>query len=115
MAPRSLKGSVKTGKHWAAFWLELHGRRLGIGRGGPRAAGPRSAKRTYKAVHRGVLVAAEYAMAEGGEDGATAFGIDVSQFKSAIGDDKAASYSNNTIKGFEELTAKKRMRTHTHA
>ena len=37
--------------------------------GGPRAAGPRAAKRTYMALKRGVLVAAEYAVAERGEEG----------------------------------------------
>ena len=54
----------KGGKRWAALWLQVHGRRLGIGKGGKRTV-----KRTgtYMAVKKGVLAAAEYAMAEGGD------------------------------------------------
>jgi len=57
-------GLGKKGKRWAALWLQVHGRRLGIGKGGKRTV-----KRTgtYMAVKKGVLAAAEYAMAEGGD------------------------------------------------
>ena len=37
-----LKRLGEKGKHWAALWLKLHGRRLGIGRGAARGRPARS-------------------------------------------------------------------------
>jgi len=102
------------GRRWAKRWREVYGARLGLNR-------ERQAKQiklgTYTAVKKGVLAAAEYAVAAGGGadlaggDAVTSLGVEVSFFASAVGDDKKEAYSNKAFEDFDKLTANKQLRT----
>ena len=90
------------GRRWAKTWREVYGARLGI------QCHKEHAKKvklgTYTAVKKGVLAAAEYAVAARGADlgggAATALGVEVSLFAAALGDDKKEAYNNKAFKAF---------------
>ena len=102
-------------RRWATLWRGIYGARLGCYR--KTAQGKRGKRSgTYAAAKRGVLAAAEYAVAvnmhtrrehEQEADSLTPLGVSKSFLKSALGD-KAAQYNNEKMKRFQALTDRKK-------